>query len=272
MLGNEFKVYITELEDDQGYSGISPVSLGNARQPMFSRDGKSILVNGTAGSFSGLFVTNKRGQGAKLVNDRGDAFWPVWSPNGAEIIFADKNLDNILYRQNSSGAFSDPEFREVQANHTRILAKNPLWSDDNRLLFQGCAGWLNQPGECGIWVSDADHINPERILTNSGLPMDAKNGLLVYMSAEDGDWDIYLAPLSGGRPENITNNPNQDGMAAIAPDGKSVAYVSDESGQWAVWTITLSNHSKKLWFELNNPERGTIDSSNWFEERMSWTK
>ena len=89
-------------------------------------------------------------------------------------------------------------------------------------------------------MSDAGNItDPVRIVVvNDAWPVDAGNGLLAYMSAEDGDWDIYLVSLDGGQPENLTDNQAQDGLAAIAPDGKSVAYVSNESGAWALWTIT----------------------------------
>jgi Tol biopolymer transport system component len=90
------------------------------------------------------------------------------------------------------------------------------------------------------------------------------------MLSEDGDWDIYLISLDGGQSVNLTDNNSQDGIATIAPDGQSVAYISNESGNWAVWTITLSDRQKQKWFDLD-PQRGTIDLNSWSEERMSWT-
>jgi hypothetical protein len=269
-LDAESKIYVTGF-DGQGINGPEPVSLSYARQPMFSWDGQSIVVNGTKGDLLGLFVTDNKGQAPIPINDRDSAYWPVWSPDDSEIMFAEMGLDGTLIRQPSQGAFSASDFTEVRANNSRIGGKNILWSDDNRLVFWGCAVWLGQPGECGIWVTDADDINPVRILITSGWPMDAKNGLLTYMSAEDGDWDVYLVSLDGGQPENITKNDNQDGLAAIAPDGKSIAYISDESGNWALWAVTLSSREKRRWFDID-PHRGTINTDIWAEERMSWTR
>jgi Tol biopolymer transport system component len=238
---------------------------------MFRRDGQAILVNGTAeGVLRGIFVTDSRGGGPNPLNDRGQAYWPVWSPDGSAIMFADGDQGRTIFRQSSQLARSEADYSPVQANNVNLVGNNLVWSDDNRLIFQGCADWLGQAGECGIWAADAATVEPIRLTANGGLPTDAKNGLLTYMLAEDGDWEIYLLSLTGGQPLNLTSNTYQDGLAAIAPDGQSIAYVSDESGTWAVWTITLSDNQKQKWFDLD-PQRGTIDVNIWAEERMSWT-
>ncbi len=269
-VGAEFKVYVTGF-DGAGINGPAPVSLGNARQPMFRRDGQAIVVNGAVeGVLRGIFVTDSRGGGPNPLNDRGQATWPVWSPDGSTIMFVDGDQGRTIFRQSSQLARSDADYSPVQANNVNLVGNNLVWSDDNRLVFQGCADWLGQAGECGIWAAAATTVDPIRLTANGGLPTDARNGLLTYMLAEDGDWEIYLLPLAGGQPINLTNNTYQDGLAAIAPDGQSVAYVSDESGAWAVWTITLSNNQKQKWFDVD-PQRGTIDVNIWAEERMSWT-
>jgi TolB protein len=209
--------------------------------------------------------------GPAPLNDKGEAFWPVWSPDGSEIMFVDLDQNRAIIRQSSQLAQSAAAYSQVQVNTAPLTGNNLIWSDDNRLIFQGCADWLGQAGECGIWATNADTINPVRLTAQSGSPTDAKNGLLTYMLADDGDWEIYLLSLAGGQPVNLTNNSSQDGLAALAPDGQSVAYVSDESGSWAVWTITLRDNQKQKWFDLD-PQRGTIDLSTWSEERMSWTQ
>lgn len=267
-----FKVYVSGF-DGQGINGTSPISLEDARQPMFRPDGQSIIVNGTRGEFSGIYVADQMGKVPHLINDRGEAYWPVWSPDGNEIILSDTNLAYILFRHRSTGLVSNSEFVQLEANGIPIAGRNVLWTENNRLVFAGCADWLRQPGECGIWVTDANQLNPERIITGLDyIPMDAKNDRLVLMSAKDGDWDVYQVPLAGGDVTNLTNNQFiQDGLPSIAPDGKSIAYISDASGQWALWTLTLATGETKKWFEID-PQRGSIDLNIWTEERMSWTR
>jgi Tol biopolymer transport system component len=264
-LGNQSKVYITGFEGD-GINGPSPFSL-NAKHPMFSRDGESLIINGRAGIITGVFVADSWGQAPRLLIGRESAFWPAVSPDGNELMFAEMTLDRKLFRRSSDGVIS-----EVTANNRPILVRNLLWSDDNQLVFQSCETWNERPGECGIWVTNADNINPIRIVVgNDGWPMDARHGFLAYMSAEDGDWDIYLVSLGGGEPRNITANDYQDGLAAIAPDGRSVAYISNQAGQWALWTLTLRNGQKQKWFDID-PQRGEVDVYNWHNQRMSWTQ
>jgi Tol biopolymer transport system component len=268
-IGADFKVYVTGF-DGAGINGPAPVSLGNARQPMFRRDGQVIIVNGTTtDALRGIFTTDSQGMGPKPLNDKGEAFWPVWSPDGSEIMFVEQDQNRVLVRQSSQLAQSAAAYSPVQADGANISGNNLVWSDDNQLIFQGCADWLGQAGQCGIWATDANAINPVRLTAQGGLPTDAKNGLLTYMLAEDGDWEIYLLSLAGGESVKLTDNSSQDGLAAIAPDGRSVAYISNESGGWAVWTITLDDNQKQKWFDLD-PQRGVIDLNTWYEERMSW--
>jgi hypothetical protein len=266
--GFDQKVYVTEI-NGAGINGPSPISI-EGKHPMFGPGGESLIINGKIGDIVGVFLTDGWGQTPELLINTNSACWPVLSPDGSELLYSETSLDCKLHRRKTD---SDGLGFEVRVNDRQILAKNPLWTDDNLLVFYSCATWRDQPGDCGIWVTDADTINPKRIVVgNHAWPTDAKHGLMTFMSAEDGDWDVYMMSLDGGQLRNITNNECQDGMAAIAPDGRSIAYISDESGAWALWTVTLNEElEKKKWFEID-PQRGSINVANWHEDRMSWTQ
>jgi hypothetical protein len=265
VLDFEPTVYITGL-DGKGVNTKGVEGLPGS-EPMFSRDGKTLILNGT-GERVGLISANAQGTDSRVILDQDSALWPVLSPDGAVVSFVDTSVNDTIFKLQGDGSRS-----EVRANGTPIIgAKNLLWSDDNRLVFQGCAFWAGQAGECGTFVSDAQNVNPQRIIVgNSAWPSDARKGLLAYMSAEDGDWDIFVVSLNGGEPRNVTANNAQDGLPAIAPDGKSLAYLSNQSGTWAVWTINLSNGEKKKWFDIS-AQAGTVNGDTWHMDRMSWTK
>jgi TolB protein len=49
---------------------------------------------------------------------------------------------------------------------------------------------------------------------------------LVCRVQLDEQWDVYLIPLNGGDPINLTNDPAYDGGAVWSPDGSRLAFLS----------------------------------------------
>lgn len=57
--------------------------------------------------------------------------------------------------------------------------------------------------------------------------------------------DIYQVPIEGGTAEVILQDEHWKRGAKLSPDGKTLAYVSDESGEFQVWTYDLYNDEKR---------------------------
>lgn len=60
---------------------------------------------------------------------------------------------------------------------------------------------------------------------------------VVYMANELGtNWNIWAMPLTGGpTPQAVLRTQFNETDARISPDGRWLAYVSDESGKWEVY-------------------------------------
>lgn len=259
------KVYLTSF-DGQGLNGPNPVAL-DAQQPIFSSDGRSILVKAVIEGQSGIHKLTASGFNPELSIPRKGVAWPVLSPDGQTVMFSETTLDFRLHIKKP-----DEIVEEVFIDGFPIFAQNLLWSEDNQLVFQACATWLKELDNCGIWVTNANDIDPQRVIDGKdGYPMALRKGILAYMSQIDGDWEIYLLPLGGGPAINLTNNNFADGLPAISPDGNGIAYISNESGDWGLWTMDLNGQNKKWMFNID-PGRGTIDLDQWATERMSWRR
>ncbi|MCB0192468.1 MAG: PD40 domain-containing protein [Anaerolineae bacterium] len=263
--GFDTKVYLTGF-DGKGINGPAPVSL-TAQQPMFSWDGRSLLIKATIEGISGIHKLTASGFSPELSIPRSSAEWPVLSPDGQTVMFSETTLESRLHIKRP-----DETTEELLLNSHPIFAENLLWSEANQLIFQGCATWLDEPDTCGVWVTGVNNLDPRRIVDHKeAYPMSARAGWLAYMVKDGEDWEIYLIPLVGGAAVNLTDNNDEDGWPVIAPGGNGLAYLSDTSGAWGLWTMDLDGQNKRWMFDID-PTRGTVDLVQWQRERMSWRR
>ncbi len=136
------------------------------------------------------------------------------------------------------------------ANRRRVAgggAIEPVWSADGRRLF--FAGPAN--GVLGVLVVAADGSAPPRPLlpppsTNTGEPerypgaasADGRALLYVEEDAATGA-DVWLLPLADGEPSGapqpLLRTPAMERGPSISPDGRWLAWSSNESGRFEVY-------------------------------------
>jgi TolB protein len=86
------------------------------------------------------------------------------------------------------------------------------------------------------------------------------------MSNRDGTWEIYSMSLDGTGVKRLTNNAALDGLPVWSPDGKTIAFVSDQGGAWAVWAMSPNGANLRKLFPIG----GGGLSADWQHERISW--
>jgi len=206
-----------------------------------------------ASSQSSLVWVNVEGETEPLRSTRGDYEMPRLSPGATELVV-------------TSGAHVwviDLE-RDTE---TRL-------SDDNSIVGQPI--WTRSAAEVVMtrsfpatprldWVA-ADNTGVTRRLPTGRLQMFphgwGPNGELVVGRLDDGDYDIFmmsfdedLEPLA---PIPLVQTPDGEGAAAFSPDGRWLAYTSDESGVFEVyvepypgpgrrWTISTDGGTSPVW-------------------------
>ena len=63
---------------------------------------------------------------------------------------------------------------------------------------------------------------------------------------KDTGWDLYAAPVEGDhKPRPLVERPFDQSEACVSPDGKWLAYVSDESGQPEVFVQAMNDPSTR---------------------------
>ncbi len=67
-----------------------------------------------------------------------------------------------------------------------------------------------------VWVEEFD-VSPDA-------------SMVAYKSAKAGTYDIWIAPVDGGEPVQITSMPGREIKPVYSPDGKWIAFEADYRG------------------------------------------
>jgi acylaminoacyl-peptidase len=70
---------------------------------------------------------------------------------------------------------------------------------------------------------------------------------------------LWVVPVDGGRPEQLTSADHRDGRPRISPDGSTVAFVSNRSGRSQPWLVSLHGGEPRQLAELD----GDVGAAEW---------
>ncbi|MFY0630892.1 MAG: PD40 domain-containing protein [Flavobacteriaceae bacterium] len=108
------------------------------------------------------------------------------------------------------------------------------------------------------------------------LPLES--GRMIKFSTNEGTWlsldvspdgktiifdmlgDLYTIPFSGGTATRITDGLAMDTNARYSPDGKSIVFTSDRSGNDNVWILDLETKETK---QVTKDRKGEVQSADW---------
>jgi Tol biopolymer transport system component len=100
--------------------------------------------------------------------------------------------------------------------------------------------------------------------TNVLAAISQTGGLLAFTSAQDGNLEIYTASSDGSELTNITNNPGRDMDPVWSPDGKRIAFVSDDrSGSGSLQIYSMNPDGTDLIRLTNIPDTEWWAGMDW---------
>jgi serine/threonine-protein kinase len=91
------------------------------------------------------------------------------------------------------------------------------------------------------------------ITLNGRIPLDGKEMPIVILSAETSSRDIFLLPLDAetlsgkatAEPAPFLQTPFQEQFPTISPDGRWMAYYSNETGRWEIYVQPLEESGSR---------------------------
>jgi serine/threonine protein kinase/Tol biopolymer transport system component len=97
-----------------------------------------------------------------------------------------------------------------------------------------------------LWaVLDGDMNSAKEITAGAGTD-DGVNGFswtpdgrIVYTSTSSGNSDIWIMNADGSNRVQLTNDPGEDELPLVTPDGRSVVFVSTRDGGPTLWRVNI---------------------------------
>ena len=192
-----------------------------------------------------LFWVNRDGLEEPIDIDPGPYWFPRVSPDGDRIGFhiMAANMD-IHIHDLRSGATFPLAFDPASDGY-------PVWSPDGeRVVFWSA----RDTGVVNLFSRTADGTGRVERLTespNRQAPYSWADGgqvLLFEEQSPETDTDIWKVSIAGERtPEPVLHEPYAERRPAVSPDGRWIAYQSDESGQWQIWVRPFPDVESGRW-------------------------
>ena len=156
--------------------------------------------------------------------------------------------------------------------------------------FTAALGWAADASDSTDPADSADtatkepklSLQPDRTLS---LSLQEGTWISLDVAADDGSiifellGDLYRLPMTGGKATAITSGMAFDSQPSVSPDGETLAFISDRSGNDDVWLLDLTDESaepKKLTKLSNTSDLAsptwTPDGSQIVVSKSTWTQ
>jgi len=165
------------------------------------------------------------------ANSEGDGD-PAFSRDGKTLGFARNTLDSEqVYVMAAGGG----QARVLISNSITDFIDGLAWTvDDREIVFGG-----NQLRRVSVAAGEPS-IKAITYVPGPATFPSVRTTLLAYVQATVNDdvWKLELrdATHAAGEPTRLISSTRQQAAASYSPDGKHLAFQSDRSGNWEIWT------------------------------------
>lgn len=208
-----------------------------------------------------LIVADSDGYNPQVVaRSRESLLTPRWSPDGKKIAYVsfESGNSNIYIQDITTGS------RQLVESHPRGINGAPAWSPDGTKL----AVALSYVGNLEIFVLDLATHKETRLTNNLAIdtePVWAPDGQSIYFTSDrSGRPQIYQMPVTGGTPQRITFQGQNNLEANVSYDGKQLAMVQ---GNGNVYRIAIMDRTLGDQVRFLSP--GPLDESPSFAPNAS---
>ena len=247
-LGSNYNIWILDTRNGE----LRQITKGNTEDfmPSWSPDDSEIAFASSRDNYESIWAMNVRTGGERRVRSvkgaRLDA--PSWGPAG-QLLYHVTEANRTRYEIDGKPVTGDENvfaFRASWASPTEFL-----YVSDGKIRRRSVAGLPMQTidftATMPVTVASTQYTRRSRDFTSTtprkalGIvrPVLSPDGTQIAFAAVG---DIWLMPVSGGTPTNLTRDAALDTDPAWSPDGSQLVYSSDrESEHLQLWVRDMKS-------------------------------
>jgi len=214
----------------------SPLSTDDP--PHWSPDGAAIAYASMAGGFLDIWLASAAGAEPPRRLTEGAGLEIPWqfSADGRRVAyFLTEQGGGIAVRTLDLATGATATFPGTDAGDLRIGSWSP---DGSRIVYQA----RDARGLWTLWLGDSAGGNQRQITTDgfeslTRSPWSPDGREVLYVSTRTGTGDLFVYPVEGTAPRQLTRDVRNDNEPAWSPDGRWVAFRSDRGRQTDVWIV-----------------------------------
>jgi len=238
-----------------------PLAESVQTDPLFSNATFSASENGAlvyhhweGGLAHSLFLFDRSGKRLRDLGQTAPVSAPRFSPDGKSIAYdfisTDSGKQDLWIQDIDSGNRT-----RLASDSLNIIAHSPVWSPDGtRLAYSSIRN-----GNRVVFIKSVSQISAEQERWNAST-----NSFSFYIAASDwtpdGKWLVLTdRPMSAGQRISLLSVQGKEGAVPllevkdaavnsgqVSPDGRWMAYVSDESGKLEIYVTSFPKPAGKL--------------------------
>jgi eukaryotic-like serine/threonine-protein kinase len=201
------------------------------------------------------FDRSGRPLGVIEMPERSDA--PALSPDATQLLVTQRSDGNQtqLWRVDLASGLTS------QLTFDGGVGRFGIWSPDGKTTILST---LTERGANALVQKPASGAGAEVLVIGPGrhyalFPDDwSRDGQWVFYSATQAAWDVVALNVPSATARPLVATPANEVQAHLSPDGRWLAYTSDESGAWEVyvqpfpegggrWRISAGGGAQPLW-------------------------
>ncbi len=215
------------------------------REYSFSAAGNLVFVPGThGGQQNAIAFVDMRGRAEKAPLSTAYYTAPRVSPDGRHIALFVGGAKNNVWVYDIA--------RQTSTRVTFGRYHFPVWSPDGRLtVAQGPPGRLRLVQRAPDPGGSDEEITPRGPMQHPESWTPNGRSLIYERHSNEGQWDLWTVSPGAGPPTPLVTSRFNERKARVSPNGRWLAYVSDENGPPQIYVRALEGDDARVQISID---------------------